>query len=395
VLVVDDNASSRESLRHLLDSLQGETVLASTGEEALQRLEEAERSDRPFQLVLVDSGLMDVEGAQLAEKLQQFSSATGRLVLMTPAHTICANASWNQWPGTVWIAKPITRSLLVQCMGDVASALGEDPRGEADEGQAPGEFGGPFSLSKSSNTADSPRILLVEDDAVNQMYLQALLEQHGFLVTAVTQGNAAVKEMASGGFDLVLMDIQMPDMDGLEATRAIRRLETRTNRRTPIIGITAHALERDRQRCLEAGMDAHLPKPVEPRRLFAVAGQFLSSDPGPEIETEPSLDTSTLLGHLGGDKQILKSMVTTFLETAPRAIEDIQEALDANDPKGVATAAHAFRGSAIVFGATGLIGLSQKMEEMGEQGDLAVVEMILQEFEQELMKVSDLLAKAV
>ena len=392
VLVVDDSASALESLQHLLGSLGAETVLASTGDAALERLEAAEKADCRFQMTLVDAGLMDLAGARLAKQMGRFSSAMGRLVVLTPSLAMGAKASRHPWASAAWITKPITRTQLIRCVRDAMGPSEKDLQPPPDGEKPPT---GPTLLTPLADGAAPPRILLVEDDAVSRMYVQTLLEQQNFLVTAVSQGNAAIREMESGEFDLVLMDIQMPDMDGLQATRAIRLLETPTNRRTPIIGITAHALKSDKQRCLEAGMDAHLAKPVDPQKLFAIAGQFLRPRPEPVTETETALNIAKLLGHLGGDKRVLGSLVATFLKTVPRTFEALRAAVEADDPKGVAAAAHAIRGSVGIFGATELIEISRRIEKMGERGELAGVEAALREFEQELGLVSDSLARAV
>jgi CheY-like chemotaxis protein/HPt (histidine-containing phosphotransfer) domain-containing protein len=238
-------------------------------------------------------------------------------------------------------------------------------------------------------------LLVVEDDATSRMYLQTLLEQHGFRVTVAATGDEALRETETGEFELILMDIQMPGMDGLEATRAIRQRQAPNRRRTPIIGITAHALQRDRQRCLDAGMDGHLSKPVDAGSLLAVAGRFLGREPDPAAENHARLDLPKLLGHLGGDRQVLGSMVTIFLETGPRTLAKIREAVAAGDPKGVAAAAHAIRGSAGIFGATALAELCLQIENLGEAGELAAVTGVLREFEAELGEVTALMKESV
>ncbi|HSH70243.1 MAG TPA: response regulator [Deferrisomatales bacterium] len=395
VLVVDDSASVLESLQHLLGSLGAETVLVSTGDAALERLEAAERADRRFQMTLLDAGLVGPADTSWARQMGRFSPAMGRLVMMTPSLATGATASRHPWTSADWITKPITRLQLIQCVRAVLNPSEQDLQRPWDgtkppSGSAESALPAPFAAGPAP-----PRVLLVEDDAVSRMYMQSLLEQHDLRVTAVSQGNAAIREMESGEFDLVLMDLQMPDMDGLQATRAIRQFETSMNRRTPIIGITAHGLNSDRLRCLEAGMDAHLAKPVDPQKLLAMAGQFLRPRQDPVTETETASNIAKLLGHLGGDKRVLGSIVATFLKTVPRAVADLRAAVKADDAKGVAAAAHAIRGSVGIFGATGLMEISRSIEKMGESGELAGVEAALLAFERELGLVSDSLTRAV
>jgi signal transduction histidine kinase/CheY-like chemotaxis protein len=274
VLVVEDHVATRLALGDLLASLGVDAVLTASGEEGIGRLRDARESQHPFRFVLLDSVLADADGFALADGIRSEASMEGRIAMMVPSCDIAGHLSRcidMGLPGC--LTKPVKRSELVEAIRRALGTAGA-PVPEAADTRPAEDRASPRTAPETGTVEGETRVLLVEDDAVNRMFLSALLKQKGWRVTAAVNGKAALEAFESGAFDLVLMDVQMPEMDGLETTQAIRMLEAEQEH-TPIIGITAHALERDRERCLAAGMDAHLSKPVGHEELFTVAERLL------------------------------------------------------------------------------------------------------------------------
>ena len=262
VLVVDDSPSTLAALEALARRLGATVAVAASATEAIQRLESTP-VDGAFDVVLIDfqmplrSGLDVLNDAQrrgLRVPPAVLLLASAELALVT-AHPRAALAAAH-------LHKPVRRQELVQVVRSVVSAT--PPKADVrHDGHLAGE---PSPASKAGRL----RVLLVEDNVVNQMVAQSLLERRGFEVVVAGNGREGVEAFQRGAFDLVLMDIQMPEMDGFEALAAIRALEERTGRHTPVVALTAHAMKEDRDRCLAAGMDDYLSKPIEASRLYDI-----------------------------------------------------------------------------------------------------------------------------
>jgi PAS domain S-box-containing protein len=213
------------------------------------------------------------------------------------------------------------------------------------------------------------RVLLAEDNAVNQKFVGRLLQRGGHAVTVAADGRQALDALAAREFDLVLMDVQMPDLDGLEATRGLRAAEGRTGRHVPVIALTAHAMTGDRERCLEAGMDGYLVKPVEPRALWEAVGAALVGAGRP-----PALDRAAILRRLEGDEGLLKELVELFQSDSLATLGQMRTALDGRDAEGVRRAAHTLKSALGLFDADGALRAARRLEEAARAGDLAGAE---------------------
>lgn len=219
------------------------------------------------------------------------------------------------------------------------------------------------------------RILLVEDSLVNQKLATRILEKQGHAVVVAGTGREGLEILKREPFDLVLMDVQMPDMDGLEATAAVRQNERQTGGHVPIIAMTAFAMKGDRERCLEAGMDGYLSKPIQGDELLQTLRQFAPSTAGragedPAEEKEPVLDHAAMLAGVGGDIQLLDDLVEIFLETCPGQMAALRDAVDKKDAAKVARAAHALKGSVGCFQASAALEAATRLELQGRSGDL-------------------------
>ena len=251
------------------------------------------------------------------------------------------------------------------------------------------------------------RILLAEDNLTNQQVALGILKKLGLRADAVGDGAQAITSLETTPCDLVLMDVQMPDMDGLEATRLIRDPRSLVLRRgIPIIAMTAHAMQGDRERCLEAGMDDYVTKPISPEALAEALDRWLPRDaplpdtPGPARAVlaapvgsadvaPPVFDSAGMMDRLMGDPELAGIVVAGFLEDAPRQIEALKTSLVAGDVTGAIRAAHTIRGASATVGGEALRAVAWEMEKAGTAGDFGAVSARIPELEAELGRLRD------
>jgi len=246
------------------------------------------------------------------------------------------------------------------------------------------------------------RILLVEDNPVNQTVALRLLEKQGHRVVVAGNGREALlalDRVPPDGFDLILMDVQMPEMDGFEATAAIRAREAETGIHIPIVAMTAHAMKGDRERCLAAGMDAYISKPIRAKELLELIHQLAgvpvsSGDSGGGAQPAPDLpDRKALLELFEDDADLLCEVVETFLADCPRQLGAIKEALEASDAAGVERAAHSLKGSVGNFGAPAVFYSAQKLETIGRGGNLAEAPAAFADLEEKMRLLRSVLSQ--
>jgi CheY-like chemotaxis protein len=215
------------------------------------------------------------------------------------------------------------------------------------------------------------RVLVAEDNIVNQRVAAGLLTRRGHTVTTASNGLEAVEAIERGGFDLVLMDIEMPEMGGLEATAAIRARERERGGHIRIVAMTAHAMNGDRERCMAAGMDGYLAKPLDPGLLYAVVEQPPAQQPP---AASGAVDRPALLERLGGDEQLLSDVIQIFLDDCPVRLEAIRAAVSERHADRVRQEAHALKGAAANLSATGLFEAAQALERIGAENRLEAAE---------------------
>ncbi|MDP2997205.1 MAG: response regulator [Bryobacterales bacterium] len=270
-LVVDDNHTNRRILEALLTRWRVIPVLSDSGSDALEKMAQAARAGSCFDLAILDVNMPGMDGFELAAAIRD-NPATAPLpiVILTSASQVGDLARCQQLGRAVYLSKPVIQPDLLQGM---LRALAESEEGRGVTGLAP--------ASSLAGICQRPlRVLLAEDNAINQKVALRLLRNRGHIVTLAANGKQAVEAVADNSFDVVLMDVQMPEMDGLEATMAIRALERAVAggegppRRIPIVAMTAYAMAEDQRRCLEAGMDAYVPKPIRPKDLFECIERF-------------------------------------------------------------------------------------------------------------------------
>ncbi|HEY6252383.1 MAG TPA: response regulator, partial [Candidatus Angelobacter sp.] len=270
VLIVDDNATNRRILRQIVQQWQMRPTVVDGGQEALALLQHAQANGTPFPLVLTDMQMPDMDGFTLAKRIQDSPALAGATIMMLTSAGQRGDAARCRELGVkAYLTKPIKQSEL---RAAIVAVL---------RGNAAAQAANPLVTRHSLREAQHGlRILLAEDNRVNQIVAMRLLEQRGHSVTIAASGLEALAELESRAFDLVLMDVQMPEMDGLEATQAIREKEKISGKHLPIVALTAHSMSGDEQRFLAAGMDAYLAKPLQPRELFATVERF---QPAPDV----------------------------------------------------------------------------------------------------------------
>jgi two-component system, sensor histidine kinase and response regulator len=275
VLVVDDDAISRAILGKTLNNWRMKPVLACDGLSAMENLQRACEAGKPFPLVIIDSQMPKMDGLALLERIRQDAGMAGSIIMMLPSSGQASDATRCYPVGvSACLVKPITERDLLDAIAQVLDAGNSKPQAAS-------------AIPERSLTGERrARVLVVEDNLVNQYLALRLVEQQGYSPRAVGNGREALALLAKEHFDLVLMDIQMPEMDGIEATVAIRREERETSRHVPIIAMTAHAMQGDRNRCLDAGMDDYISKPINVHDLAAALDRMLAREPERNLSPE-------------------------------------------------------------------------------------------------------------
>jgi CheY-like chemotaxis protein len=264
----------------------------------------------------------------------------------------------------------------------------------------------PSSEMLQESAAETPpalpplRILLAEDSLVNQKLAIGLLERHGHSVAVANNGKEALSLVGSDAYDLVLMDVQMPEMDGLEATTLIRARERKTGKHVPIVAMTAHAMQGDRETCLAAGMDGYISKPIRAVKFFETLDAVLngSGDSSPEPDSEmPAgpMNWSKAMEVVQGDRGLLKEIVETFLDECPQRLIDLRDSIRDGDHGLLQRAAHTLKGSMRYFGAAKAYDLADELESMGREGTVPETTQTVETLEAELDRLMPVLTTFV
>ena len=362
VLIVDDNEVNRRVLHDLLVRWKMRPSVADSGAAALKALDDARERGRPFALVLLDANMPGMDGFEVSRRIRDDARLGGATIMMLSSSGQFDESNKARAVGiATHLTKPVDQREL---LGAVARALAREP-------------GQRVALPSSMLPAERPdrrlQVLLAEDNIVNQRLAASLLERRGHAVTIAANGREAVDAAKARAFDVVLMDVQMPEMGGFEATGAIRALGGDASR-VPIIAMTAHAMKGDRERCLAAGMNEYLTKPLDPRQLCLVVEQMAEGRPaasgGRTAAQAAAPDISVqVLARVGGDRQLLAEISRLFVDDAPRHLERIRRALDARDGEALRRAAHGLKGAAANFDADGVVNAARALEEIGRTGD--------------------------
>jgi len=360
VLVVDDNDSGRKITQEILEGLQIRVASAAGPQQAKEILSKSKTENEPFDLILIDSDMPETDGFSLAEWIiNQQQSNAGIILLLTFPH-LKRKAELQALGIAAGIVKPFGASELA---GVILSALGID------------ETKTVLSATAQKKAIRIPsrslKILVAEDTAFNQKFIQRLLDRWNHKISLVGNGREALEALKNESFDIVLMDVQMPQLNGLEATKAIRIDEQQNKNHIPIIAMTAHAIKGDRERCLEAGMDEYISKPIDSDKLFE-AIEKLTGDPGHPDSTEDvsaAINKETLLKAFDGDWNFLKEVVDVFLSDYPRLLDDLRRAHKESDSDTLMRAAHSLKGIMKNFQAEPAAEAAFELEKKGKENN--------------------------
>ncbi len=387
VLVVDDNATNRRILEEVLTQWRMQPTAVASARAALEAMEAAQRSGRSYPLVLLDASMPGMDGFELAERVQKSPRlARASIMMLSSGARPGDRARCFELGISAYLTKPVKQSDL---MDTIMSVLGS----RLPKAKKPGVVSG-----LPPKAPRSLRVLVAEDNAVNQQVALGMLERAGHVASVAENGREVLALLERGAFDVVLMDVQMPEMDGLEATTAIRERERATGGHLPIVALTAHAMKGDAERCLAAGMDAYLAKPLQPRELAAAIEGVLGGAPPPASEPPPAapafVDLERLLERVGGDRKALVELVGIFRADSPKQVALIRKAIEEDDAPALRAAAHALKGAVSNFAAPAATETAQRLQKMGEEGRLQDAGEALGRLEREIEALLTALAEA-
>jgi two-component system sensor histidine kinase/response regulator len=365
MLLVDDNQTNRRILREMLGAEGIKVDEASTAAEGLEALRRAVQKRAPYDLAILDVQMPDMDGFQLATAVRGERGLKGtRLLMLTSAGQRGDGERCRQLGIRGYLTKPLSRADLLEALGTVLGGPSE-------------EAGTPEVVTRHTiaESRRSVRVLLAEDNPVNQQVAVAMLVKRGHEVHVSSNGREAVDAVRERDYDVVLMDIQMPEMDGFEATAAIRAMDK--GKQLPIIGLTAHALSGERERCLARGMSEYLAKPFKAHELFALVegsaeGKVASPEQAAAAATAPPVDLDGFRMTLreAGAEQALYSIVDTFVRQGPDRLAALAAAAASGNGVEMAKAAHVYRGAAATIGARELAGLLERVETTARAGEI-------------------------
>ena len=384
-LVVDDNATNRRILTELLRTWQMDVAAAEDGPEALAILGEAAHVGRPFGLLLLDARMPGMDGFELAGRVQERPEFARPAILMLASADQHGDADRCRRLGVAsHLIKPVQQDELKEAVVVALRLSGYD-----------GDWRARPAASPPAVPVRRLKVLLVEDNPINQVVAVNFLRQQGHSVRLAGNGREALAATDAESFDLVLMDVSMPEMDGFEATAAIRARERATGRRLPVIAMTAHAMKGDRERCLDAGMDGYISKPIRPDELWREMEALLDfvAPAGPAQASPPLSNRATALARVGGDERVLAQVVGLFQARGPELLKAIRESIDRGDSAGLQRAAHALKGSVGYLGADRVVDTAARLERMGETGDLTGAEGALPELDLMIREMMDGVAR--
>ena len=366
VLVVDDNATNRLLATTLLASWGCISGEAGDGAAALAELRQARAKKEPYRLALLDMGMPDLDGETLGRLIKADPEiASTELVMMTSLGQRGDAARFEEAGFAGYLVKPVRQR---QMLDAICLALGA-----RSEGARP-------KMAVAESRISYARILVAEDNAVNQLVARKIIEKLGYRADVAATGKEALAALTNIPYDLVLMDCQMPEMDGFEATRAIRRGQAGEDRKkTPVIAMTARAMQGDREECLASGMNDYLSKPIDPSLLATILTRWL----GQKNDEPPVFDRKALEDRLMGDEALIGEMIDIFLEDTFGRIEVLKDHAASGDVDNASAQAHSIKGAAANIGGEVLRRVALEIEKAGKAGDIERVRQMTPQLEKQ------------
>jgi two-component system, sensor histidine kinase and response regulator len=389
VLVVDDHPTNLRILQGFLKTWGAETTCAATGKEALSALEAASQTGAPYQLMVTDIHMPEMDGFTLAHIIRNTPELSSVPIMMLTSAGQRGDAERYRSLGVLaHLYKPVRKGELLTA---IRSVLGQQPLPASAE-MAPDQQRPNRKL----------QVLLAEDNRVNQTVATRMLEKMGHTVVVADNGQMVLTILPTQPFDVVLMDIQMPELDGFAVTRRIRENEQLTQQHLPIIAMTAHAMKGDRERCLEGGMDGYVSKPINydllATAIAAAVSEHVSSRP--VVATQKTSGTAVpsvawsranTLERLGGDEKLVQEVIAIFLRDAPRHMTALGEAVRQGNAKEIEAIAHKLRGELGYLGIAEISREATEMEKLGHSSDVEKAARIYAQFEIDFSQLCSLI----
>ncbi|MBM4054236.1 MAG: response regulator [Planctomycetes bacterium] len=404
-IIIDDNVTNRLILKNMLSGWGAAITEAENGAEGLSEIRKAASARDPFKLVLLDCRMPGMDGFGVAEQIKKEPGDVGMAVMMLTSDNRAGDTARCLELGiTGYIVKPVKRASLKDAIANIMNA-----RSGASKNVT--VFECDISVEAPPKTLEIHRplhILLAEDNEINQKMALRMLEKRGHTVVVAENGRKALEALEGEKFDLVLTDVQMPEMDGLELVKRIRAREREAGGHIPIIAMTAMAIIGDKERCLEAGMDSYVSKPIKQDELFEAIRRLVFL---PETENVPSraagetednadaddgvCDIALAMSGLGGDEELLKELAVIFLENCPKQMADVKTAISQGNSKAIEKSSHAVKGSVGVFCANLAHNAALKLEIMGRENNLAAITEAYLSLEREIARLTISLKRAL
>ncbi len=405
VLVADDNQTNRTILIKMLESFGFNVKAVSSGAEAISELKSAADAN-PYKMLILDMQMPGMDGEHTTIIIKNTAEIKDTSIVMLTSMGRRGDGARLQSLGcSAYLVKPVKQSLLFDTINAVASM------GKAEEGSRKEVLFTRHSIAEMR--LSNVHMLLVEDNPVNQKMAEAMLKKAGFHVDIAENGRKAVEALERKKYDIIFMDIQMPEMDGFEATRAIRSME-KADKRNIIIAMTAHAMQGDREKCIKAGMDDYIAKPIDPKELFDIIKKWIkpkiegdetvhsSAAPEGDMQTElqhkageeePPVDMKKAMSRVGNDMTFYKEMVKEFVGYVPEKLNLISNGIKAGDFDAIQKNAHSIKGAAGNLSAVKIYSLTLEIENKGRGKNIAGAEDLVAELKREMERLKEFIEK--
>jgi two-component system, sensor histidine kinase and response regulator len=389
-LIVDDNFTNRPILLGMAERWRMKPTAVCDGEQALLELSAARKADVAYDLVLTEMHMPTMDGFGLVERIKQTpDNSTATIMMLTSGGRKGDSARCRELGISAYLIKPVRQAELREAIHSLLQARQQsEPK--------PGIIRSSFGAERSPTMR--LRILLAEDNRINQKLATRLLEMRGHRVVVANNGKEVLEALAGGSFDVAFMDVQMREMDGLEATTAIRAQEKETGHHQPIIAMTAMAMIGDQERSIAAGMDGYLVKPISPELLDEALGSYGAPAPdGVPLKTYNSrpfvatVNAPELLQRIDGDRGLLAELVDILRGEYPVQLRKTRESIARGDATAVERVGHALKGALENLSATNASSYAADLESMGRSGNLALAGPKLKELENEMHRVMETL----
>lgn len=400
ILIADDNKTNRTILKKMLEAYGCIAETAESGAEAVSALKSAANSGRPFHLLLLDMQMPGMDGEHTTIIIKNTPEIKNISIIILTSLGSREDVSYLRKIGCAgYLIKPVKQTLLMDIISKVVNTGGVKTGGKPV----------PLITSHTINEIDSKNIniLLVEDNPINQKMAAIMLKKAGYMVDVAANGKLAVYAVDNKKYDLIFMDIQMPEMDGFGSTKMIREREG-NDRRNIIIAMTAHSLKGDRERCLEAGMDDYISKPIDPKEVFRIISKWVNSktedrlnNNSTGVDSEKSLeekagnidipvDMSSAMMRFENDIVFYKELLEEFLKYAPEQIKSLEEAVKNQDTAMIQRFAHSMKGAAGNLSAVKTYDIAKTIEQKGRDEDISDIIHLIEDLKYDISRLNDL-----